>query len=100
MSIPKNHDDFVERYNSNVKDDGNGIVHAPCPFCGAADFSVYPILKLKEFLTQGAVCKECDRGAKGIFNQTEEGLHIEIVQTSGPDPEPWAKNGIKRYQPN
>lgn len=83
-------DEYLERVNKNQEITGFGMevtMHMPCPFCGAPDFMVYLVLETEIAAKRGAVCKECKRGARALFDHSQGGVQFEFVQTEGPDPD-------------
>jgi hypothetical protein len=97
---PKSREEWEKRFHENQKISGFGLattMHMPCPFCAAPDFAVYRIIDTEEALVDGAVCKECDRGAAIVFHvNTPSNKQFEMVQTSGPDQPVWLDPPMRR----
>jgi hypothetical protein len=71
-------------------------VHLPCFFCGAPDFLVHRLLDTDRAYNDGAVCKECGRGARIPVEHDGNVTSFTIVQTVG-DPLPdWYPIPIER----
>jgi hypothetical protein len=77
---------FAENYHIEGFGIGNVYLHCPCPFCSAPENIVYEMLQVEEAMSKGAICKECDRGWKAVFNRDRGSLSFEIIQTGGSDP--------------
>jgi hypothetical protein len=92
MSEPATKAEYEAKYAANTAITGYGLevlVHAPCPFCAEPEFLVHKVLEVSEALGNGAVCKHCHRGMRGIVTVSASGTVIGFVQTAGPDPAPW-----------
>lgn len=103
---PTNAQELALRTVRNYETTGFGfdgvMVHLPCPFCGAKDGLVHKLLDTHAAYAAGSTCKECGRGWKGIISKNTEKCehgtvlsemtYLELVQTSGPDREPWMPN--------
>lgn len=85
--------EYLKRFHENQRITGFGLqttMHAPCPFCAAADFMVFKIQQTEKAMVDGAVCKECKRGLRAIMHRGAGGavVSFEFVQTEGPAPDP------------
>lgn len=111
MSQPTNLEEYLRRFKENEKMSGFGVgadgakMHFPCPFCGAADYSIQPIVIIDEQGIRSGVeanmqtpitCGECGRSAKMIVTRHVGGVQIECVQTGGPDQPEWLKPHMRR----
>ena len=100
MGEPKTREEWEKRFAENQKISGFGLatsMHMPCPFCAAPDFLTYRIIDTEEALVDGAVCKECNRGAAIEFSvNTPSNKQFEMVQTSGPDQPVWLDPLMRR----
>jgi hypothetical protein len=100
MAEPLNALEYLKRFHENQKIDGYGIgnvhVHVPCPFCAAADFVVHEMLEVEVAMQKGAVCKECGRGARAVFERRPGMISFEFVQTVGPDQPEWLTPKMRR----
>jgi hypothetical protein len=97
---PKSREEWEKRFHENQKISGFGMattMHMPCPFCAAPDFAVYRIIDTEDALVDGAVCKECTRGAAIVFSvNTPSDKQFEMVQTEGPDQPDWLVPAMRR----
>jgi hypothetical protein len=94
MSEPASKEEFEAKFEKNTAYYGKYLgtgMKMPCPFCAEPDFLVYLIIEVNEKLKEGAVCKHCQRGCKGIVVENPGSISFRMVQTSGDDPSPWAK---------
>lgn len=89
MSDPATLEDYQRRCLDNMKFEGLGhyvTARAPCPFCGAADFAVYPVVDTERAIQLENSCSDCGRSAKAIATRDRGGVSFEFVQTGGADP--------------
>ncbi len=95
MAEPKTEQEYAEKIHANTRYTGSGpwdtIAHLPCPFCGEPGFMSWKILEVNEVLTQGAVCKYCERGARALIAKGSNGQRMLMYQTEGPDPAPFVR---------
>lgn len=98
MSEPQSIEEYNAKGNANTSFFGQGIFEAgvsvPCPFCAEPGFRSYRIIDVQKASKQEIICKHCGRGAKFIFEASEDTkdgnmVKVELVQTCGPDPAPW-----------
>lgn len=94
MTQPRTPEEYARRFHANQKITGNGIegvrTHVPCPFCAAPDWLVHGLLEVGTAYAAGATCEECGRTARAIYYEGPSSTAIELVQTGGDPPEPWA----------
>ena len=79
-------EEYEAKFHANTKITGFGIdvtITMPCPFCAAPDWLCYRIIDTKQAMSQGAVCRECGRGARAEIQRDYGGLKFEMVQTAG-----------------
>ena len=91
-------DEYAARFHANQRVEGFGIdvcMHVPCPFCAAPDWLVHPILLTQEAMGDGAVCRECGRGAKAVFSEHHDCTFIELVQTVGTAQPVWLRPQLR-----
>jgi hypothetical protein len=96
---PTTREEYQERFDTNQTITGYGLgttLHVPCPFCAAKDFFVFPILDTSETMAKGAVCAECGRGAKAVFDNQPGQVKFEMMQTCGEDPPAWLTPKMRR----
>lgn len=94
-----NYDDLVKRSELNQQISGHGAdttMHSVCPFCGTGHFMCYPILETEKVMSRGAVCRECNRGAKCVFERDADGVTFKFIQTCGPDAPDWMPYRMQR----
>jgi hypothetical protein len=94
MGEPTSIEEYQARLHENTKVTGQGIegtrLHLPCPFCAAPEFLAFPILDQERMLRAGAVCRECGRGMRAVYERPNEALtRFYLVQTEGPPPAAW-----------
>lgn len=94
MCTPKTRQEYEARFMGAYAIEGKGIdglrVRVPCPACAAPDFLTYGALDVETAWTAGAVCIECGRGFRAIFDHSVPMVTSwEIVQTRGDDVPPW-----------
>lgn len=92
---PTNLDEYQAAYHAGVEYLGRGIdtgMKVPCPFCCAPDFMSWKVIgegSAEDVMGKGAVCVECGRGVRALYQRSAAGLRFEMVQTVGDDPPSW-----------
>jgi hypothetical protein len=87
--------EFTARFEANYQLTGTGAgttVHAPCPFCAAPDFALWPLTTgLHDAMTREATCRDCGRSGAWMYGVSPIGdiYSGEFVQTGGDDPPAW-----------
>lgn len=92
MSECTGFEEYKRKFTANQKIDGFGLgilIHVPCPFCAEPDFLVHKLHEAERAYRDGAVCKHCGRGLRGLFNYDASGVSFEFVQTVGVAPPDW-----------
>lgn len=95
QDAPKSKEDFEARFERTFQVKGYGIsgmrTHHPCPFCAAPDFFIVGVLDMTDVMRAGSRCRECKRGARAAFEPIDggDGTRVMLLQTTGPDPDPW-----------
>jgi hypothetical protein len=96
----KSFEQYKAKFFESQRITGYGLevtMHIPCPFCAHPDFLIHKILDTEAAYRAGATCKNCARGARGIFRHTEQGgVCAEFVQTAGEDPPAWTPYRMRR----
>ena len=88
-SEPQSFKEYEARFARNQRITGYGIdavkFHSPCPFCAAADYAEWLVIKAEESMQVDRTCRECGRSGKIIFLvNTSDEQRFEFVQTGGP----------------
>ncbi len=101
MNTPTTMAEYTKRFMENERIEGAGpttTIVMPCPFCAAPDFMRLPMLDSETAMASGAMCRECGRSARTLFDKRGGETRAELVQTGGLDQPEWLTPKMRRVE--
>jgi hypothetical protein len=101
VSQPASQSEYEKLFMANQHLSGSGIEgttqHLPCPWCGAADWMVFAVVRTYEAMQDGPRdCSNCHRSGMFMVQRDGDSIDLELVQTGGPAPPLWLDPAPRR----